>query len=92
MYKREPIDVEFHFNTFVKDFGSSLIADQLKQPPTFKNADYIFEADKVIVELKCLKKNIFEDKNYLFKLDQLITQTGLAMLLLLINPFKFIKI
>ncbi|MBZ0202878.1 MAG: hypothetical protein K8I03_07670 [Ignavibacteria bacterium] len=74
MYTRQPLDVEFHFDIFVKDYGGKLISDIIDSPPSFKNADYIFERDGVVAELKCLKKNIFEDKNYIYKLNQLITK------------------
>lgn len=74
MNTRQNIDVEFHFNKFVKDFGGQLISELISKNPTFKNADYLFEEYKVVVELKCLKKNLFEDKAYIYKIAQLTSK------------------
>lgn len=70
----ENIEVESFFNDFVKDFGGELVSEIIGHSTTFKNADYLFRKENVIAELKCLKKNLFEDKEYSYKFNQLTSR------------------
>lgn len=49
------ISIEAEMNRFVRTIGGQLVADTIgTRSPQFANADYWFEKDNVIIELKCL--------------------------------------
>ena len=50
-------EVEPLVHECVRDFGGEVIADLLPKSPGFPNADYLFRADRVIAELKCLQSD-----------------------------------
>lgn len=57
------IDIEGEFNKVIKDIGGDLVINRLPQEsPNFENADYVFEKENVIIELKILQKNYSEDE------------------------------
>jgi hypothetical protein len=62
MIKLPPrIAIEPEMNFVVQQLGGTLVADLVRdRSPQFANADYWFERDNVIVELKCLS----DDKTY----------------------------
>lgn len=51
------IDIETEFATCVRKIGGEVLADRLGPSPPFKNADYLFNADNVVAELKCLQRD-----------------------------------
>ena len=73
MQPPEPIYVRDSFAEFVREFGGEVIDDSLaKDPHAQKNADYIFRKHSVIAELKCLEKDLFNDKEDIERLGRLI--------------------
>lgn len=50
-------EVEPLVHEFVREFGGEVVADLLSESPDFPNADYLFRADGVIAELKCLQSD-----------------------------------
>mgnify|MGYP001613309025 CR=1 FL=1 len=76
METRQPppdMDVEETFNTFVEDFGGELV-DKLFEGVGERpnNADYFFRNRTVVAELKCLKKNYFNDQKVGEKLNAMM--------------------
>lgn len=51
------IDIETEFATCVRKIGGEVLADRLGASPPFKNADYLFNTDNVVAELKCLQRD-----------------------------------
>lgn len=61
--QHKPIDVEKEFTHFIRQIGGSLISEMLPtKNPKFKNADFIFEKEKIIAELKIMKVPVDEKK------------------------------
>jgi hypothetical protein len=66
--KKSPkIEIEAAFDRCVTRVGGVRISNLFNNTPQFSNADYLFEHDSVIAELKCLEKDplsdpVFEDK------------------------------
>lgn len=54
---QQQLPTEETFDRFVKNFGGKKISDFLPGNPSFQNADYLFQDDGVIAELKTLKKD-----------------------------------
>lgn len=50
-------EIEPLFDEFVQIFGGKRVSALLGPSPSFDNADYIFETDCVIAELKCLQND-----------------------------------
>jgi hypothetical protein len=59
------IDVEKEFADFLEQLGAEISDKTLTGPNKPKNSDYIFHDEKVVAELKLLKKNPFENKDFL---------------------------
>lgn len=56
------IPVEIEMNRFVRKFGGKTVSDVIAtNNPTFANADYIFEKENIIAELKCLTEDKSND-------------------------------
>ena len=70
----EKIDIEKTFSEFVENYGGQCIEKLIPKNPDFKNADFIFREEKLIAELKCLKKNQLEDDNFHHKVEQVISK------------------
>jgi hypothetical protein len=49
------------FDQCVTNCGGARVTDIIGQSPSFKNADYFFEADEVVAELKSLQKDFLSD-------------------------------
>jgi hypothetical protein len=47
-----PIPVEQTWNIFIPLVGGKLISDMISKTPSFENADYLFNEEKIILELK----------------------------------------
>jgi hypothetical protein len=73
LQRPEPIPVEEFFNEFVLEFGGELVSN-LMTPNTNlpRNADYLFRQDKVVCELKCLEKDLFNNDEDVERLMSLI--------------------
>jgi hypothetical protein len=48
----EPIPVEETFQQFVRQTGGEVIADLVSKSPSFKNADFLYRSENVVLELK----------------------------------------
>jgi len=57
----DQIDVEAEFIKFIRNFGGTVLEDVLSKSPNFSNADFIFDADNIVAELKILKDNKKDD-------------------------------
>ena len=56
------MEIEPEMNNFVCNFGGRLVSEMLEtKSPTISNADYWFEAENIVVELKCLTKDKSDD-------------------------------
>ena len=60
-------DIEKEFNSFVQEFGGTLVCDLVGVSPPFSNADYIFEKYHIIAEFKCLEENKIVDPKFIDK-------------------------
>ena len=65
----KPIQVEPSFDAFVRDVGGRVLKDELGNSPTFKNADYIFDKEQIVAELKCLEEDKLDDPKYLAQIE-----------------------
>jgi hypothetical protein len=59
------VNVEEEFANFLETCGAEISDKTLSGPNKPINSDYIFRDEKVIAELKLLKKNPFENKDFL---------------------------
>jgi hypothetical protein len=59
---KRTIKIEEEFNRFVSLAGGKKVSELIGLNPTFDNADYIFNSDEILVELKCLEDNKLNDK------------------------------
>jgi hypothetical protein len=48
------LNVEDEFRRFVREFGGVVLKDTLEKSPNFRNADFLFHNEQVVVELKRL--------------------------------------
>jgi hypothetical protein len=73
------IDIETVFDEFVLTFrNGQLIRDLMTAPSKMpRNADYLFAADSVIAELKCMEKNPMEASDWRSRLVTAFEATGL---------------
>jgi hypothetical protein len=58
------IDLEKEFASFLEGIGAEVSDKTLTGPDIPKNADYIFHDEKIVAELKLLKTNPFENKEF----------------------------
>lgn len=58
----ELINIEKEFDKFVPDVGGQRVDEIVGPSPNFSNADYLFDKDGIIAELKCLQDNKLNDK------------------------------
>jgi len=65
------INIEEEFNSFVSSVSGRQVSELVGNSPSFSNADYIFESDQIVAELKCLEDNKLNDKNISNKLTKL---------------------
>jgi hypothetical protein len=83
-------EVEPLVNEFVLSYGGELVRDLLPPSPTIDNADYLFRAANVIVELKTLEKDAAAPGGVLDKAEKLIEgwiRSGEVGAFTLANPF-----
>ena len=74
--QRKGIADEPHWNKFVLTAGGGLVSPHIKRQGV-KNADYMFPAAKVIVELKVLQTEFARTKQMLFKVEELARYPGI---------------
>ncbi|HAW57809.1 MAG TPA: hypothetical protein DCX03_02140 [Bacteroidales bacterium] len=56
------IEVESFFNEYVEYFGGQVISKREDNLDDRPNADYLFKSEKVIAELKCFQKDLFNNE------------------------------
>jgi len=66
------IEIEREFDALIPFIDGKKVCDLVGLSPSFDNADYIFESDKIVMELKCLEENKLVDKNIQQKLYSLL--------------------
>jgi hypothetical protein len=65
------IDVEDAMRHVVRTIGGRVLDDSLPKDPGFDNADFVFDSEKVIMELKCFDDdNVFSEANRAKALDR----------------------
>lgn len=74
MERPEPVHIENLFNTFVVQYGGELVRDVMETEPDKPNADYFFRKENVVVELKCLQKDSFNNKEDIPKFQEIINK------------------
>ncbi|GAB3166722.1 hypothetical protein [Telluribacter humicola] len=57
-------NVEDFITKFVHSTNGQLVSEYLNSTPDFENADYFFKSDNIIIELKCLEKDLFSDEDF----------------------------
>jgi hypothetical protein len=57
-------DIEEFVSRFILTANGQTVVDYLKYTPDFENADFIFKDENVLIELKCLEKDIFSDEDF----------------------------
>ena len=57
-------NVEEFFTEFVKSMEGKTVIDKIGKQPAFANADYVFEKENILIELKCLEKDLFSEKDF----------------------------
>lgn len=62
------------FDSFVYFAGGLRVTEMISGPPKFNNADYYFEQDNVIVELKTLKTEFAATSQHVQKFEQLVAE------------------
>jgi len=68
--KAPVIPIEDTMRHVVRSVGGRVLADSLPKDPGFDNADFVFDAEKVIMELKCFENdNVFSEANRAKALD-----------------------
>lgn len=73
-----PIDTELEFTRFVPTFRDGQLVRKLlpDQPAMVLNADFLYRADGVVVELKCLETDSSDGVSYSQRLVQAFTHFG----------------
>ena len=56
------IAVETELDQCIAEIGGVRVSDLVGQSPNFSAADYMFDEDEVVVELKCLEENKIDDE------------------------------
>jgi len=69
--------VEKEFDRFVFGLGYTRVSEDVGNSPNFQNADYINKKDKIVIELKVLQKEFFENGGIIDSLKSIV-----------INPFN----
>jgi len=69
----KPISIlELEFDTFFGSIGFRRVSEFVGESPAFKNADYICQAKKIVVELKILDKDFFKDGGVIDRFHSII--------------------
>ena len=56
-------NVEDFITEFVRSTNGQLVTECLSNTPDFENADYFYKTDNIVIELKCLEKDLFSDED-----------------------------
>lgn len=56
-------NVEAFITDFICSIKGELVTDSFDDAPNFDNADYILKNENIIIELKCLEKDLFSDED-----------------------------
>lgn len=56
----DPADIEKKFDDLFRSLGFSRVSDFIGNSPSFDNADYLRRSDRLVVELKVLDKDYFQ--------------------------------
>lgn len=70
----EPLPVEATWDEFVSISGGKRISDDLPKSPDFDNADYLFEQDAVVLELKEIETEFLRSKSARRGFEDLLTR------------------
>ena len=67
----ELLGVEKTFDNFISEIGGKKISILLSKNPNFPNADYIFESEKIILELKEIQTEFYSTPTFYKEYDKL---------------------
>lgn len=70
----KPEDTEKEFDIFFAQKGYTRVSDDISDSPSFKNADYVNKLERIIIELKVLDKDRFEQGGVIDSLNAIIVQ------------------
>jgi len=65
------LDIEKEFDSLVRKIDGQRVDEIIGISPNHPNADYLFDDDNIIIELKCLQDNKLNDKNISKKISLL---------------------
>ncbi|MEL6613299.1 MAG: hypothetical protein AAFQ53_14460, partial [Bacteroidota bacterium] len=69
-----PEQTEREFDRFFGRLGYQRVSDDLSNSPSFQNADYVHKGERILVELKVLAKEHFEDGGVIHPLGAFVVQ------------------
>lgn len=64
------LNIEKEFDSFISTIGGQRVDEIVGKSPNFGNADYIFDEDEIVIELKCLQDNKLNDKEITKKITK----------------------
>lgn len=70
----KPEETEKEFDIFFGQIGYTRVSEDISDSPNFKNADYVNKLDRIIIELKVLEKERFEQGGVIDSLNAIIVQ------------------
>jgi len=56
-------DVEVFISKFIHSIDGKLVTEYINYTPDFENADYFLEEKNIVIELKCLEKDLFSEED-----------------------------
>lgn len=68
------IQTEQEFDSFFDSLGFKRVSDDAGMSPSFQNADYVHKENKIIIELKVLEKEHFEEGGVIGSINAFILQ------------------
>ena len=67
----DPLPVEKTWNAFIRTVSGKLISEMISQTPDFENADYLFERENIIIELKEVETDFGRQSGIIERVDHL---------------------
>lgn len=64
--------VENEYDTFTSELGFTRVSEDVGSSPSFQNADYVNKTQEIIVELKILQKEFFENGGVINSLNAIV--------------------
>ena len=74
---KKAIDIRSTFAAFVRKYGGIVSDDTPQRADQPKNADYIFHAQRVVAELKCIENDKLDDPNVCQQIESCLERWGI---------------